>query len=78
VIFPHNSCSSKDLTPDLEAIALTQYTVKRELKEFGDDGIDALRKEVGQLHTRKVAKPVDGNELTRAEKHRHHYGTSCS
>jgi hypothetical protein len=25
VIFPHDSCSSKDLTPDLEAIALTQY-----------------------------------------------------
>jgi hypothetical protein len=68
VIFPHDSCSSKVLTPDLEAIALTQYTLKRRLKEFDADGIDALGKEVGQLHTRKVAKPIDSNSPTRAEK----------
>jgi hypothetical protein len=28
VCFPDDSCLSKDLTPDLEAIALTQYTLK--------------------------------------------------
>jgi hypothetical protein len=70
VIFPHDNdtCSSKVLTPELEAIALTQYTLKRGLKEFGVSGIEALGKEVGQLHTRKVAKPVDSRTLTRAEK----------
>jgi hypothetical protein len=68
VSFPHDSCSSKDLTPNLEAIALTQYNLKWGLKKFGSDGIVALGKEVGQLHTRKVVKPVDGNNLTRAEK----------
>ena len=66
--FPHDSCTSKDLTPELEAIALTQYTLKRGLKEFGSEGITALGKEVEQLHTRKVAKPVDGNDLTTDQK----------
>ncbi len=70
VIFPHDNdtCSSKTLAPELEAIALTQYTLKRGLKEFGVSGIEALGKEVGQLHTRKVAKPIDSRTLTRAEK----------
>ena len=66
--FPQDSCSSKDLTPELEAIALTQYTLKRGLKEFGNDGLTALGKEVEQLHTRKVSKPVDGNILTKEQK----------
>jgi hypothetical protein len=68
VSFPHDSCSSKDLTPELEAIALTQYSLKRGLKEFGNDGLVALGKEVQQLYTRKVSKPVDGNDLTKDQK----------
>ena len=55
VLFPHDSCVSTDLTPDLEAIALTQYTLKRGLKEFGNDGLTALGKEMAQLHMQKVA-----------------------
>jgi hypothetical protein len=68
VSFPNDSCSSKDLTPDLESIALTQYNLKRGLKEFGNDGIITLEKEMEQLHTRTVAKPVDGSKLTRDKK----------
>ncbi len=68
VSFPNDSCSTKDLTPELEAIALTQYTLKRGLKEFGKDGFDALGKEVKQLYTRKVSKPIDGNDLTKEQK----------
>ena len=68
VSFPHDSCSSKDLTPELEAIALTQYNLKRGLKEFGNDGLIALGKEVEQLYTRKVSKPVDSNDLTNDQK----------
>ena len=66
--FPRDSCSSKDSTPDFEATALTQHNLKRGLKEFGDDGVTALGKEVEQLHARKVAKPVDSGQLTREEK----------
>jgi hypothetical protein len=68
VIFPNDTCTSTGLTPDFEAIAMTQYTLKRGLKEFGKDGFVALGKEMEQLHTRKVAKPVDGSHLTRDQK----------
>jgi hypothetical protein len=56
------------LTPELEAIALTQYNLKRGLKEFGNDGLVALGKEVEQLYTRKVSKPVDSKDLTKEQK----------
>jgi hypothetical protein len=68
VAFPHESCSSKDLAPEIEAIALTQYTLKKGLQEFGQEGMTALGKEMGQLHTRKVGKPIDSESLTRDQK----------
>jgi hypothetical protein len=68
VIFPDDTCSQKDLPTDLDAMALTQYTLKRGLKEFGEKGLVALGKEMEQLHTRKVSKPVDANQLTREQK----------
>jgi hypothetical protein len=45
-----------------------QYTLKPGLRKFGNDGIVALGKEMEQLHTQKVAKPVDSNNLTRDQK----------
>ena len=68
VSFPHDSSVNTGLTPDLEAIALTQFNLKRGLKEFGNEGIVALGKEMAQLHDRKVGKPIDGSKLTREEK----------
>jgi hypothetical protein len=44
VSFPNDRCSSKDLTSDLESIALTQYNLKRGLNEFDSDGTVALGK----------------------------------
>jgi hypothetical protein len=64
VSHPNGSCTNTGLTSALEAIALTQYNLKRGLKEFGKDGIDALGKEMEQLHMRKVEKPVDASKLT--------------
>ena len=54
VIFLNDTCSAKGLTPDLEAIALTQFTLKQGLKEFGKGGLKALGKDMEQLHTCKV------------------------
>ena len=68
VSYPDDACSIKNLTSELEAIALTQYTLKRGLKEFGQDGVTALGKEMEQLHVRKVAKPVDSSSLTYDQK----------
>ena len=67
VSFPHNSCSSKELMPDLEANALTQYNLKCGLKEFGNEGLVALGKEMNQLYTCKVSKPVHGDDLTKEQ-----------
>jgi hypothetical protein len=47
---------------------MTQYNIKRELKEFGKYGIVALGKEMEQLHTRKLAKPVDSSKLSKVQK----------
>ena len=47
---------------------MTQFTLKKGLKEFGVGGMEALNKEMNQLHTRKVAKPVDGNSLSKDQK----------
>jgi hypothetical protein len=42
VSFSCDSHSTKELTPDLEAFTMTQYNLKRGLKEFRKDGIVAL------------------------------------
>jgi hypothetical protein len=52
----------------IEAIALTQCSIKRGLKVFGQDGVDAVTSELNQLHIRKVLKPEDADNLTRDEK----------
>ncbi|KAI2491042.1 Reverse transcriptase (RNA-dependent DNA polymerase) [Fragilaria crotonensis] len=41
----------------LESTVMTQHSVKKGLKLFGEKGIDAIMKELDQLHTRKVLKP---------------------
>ena len=68
VLFPEDSCVNTNITSNLEATALTQYNLKRGLREFGKDGVVALGKEMEQLHTRKVAKPVNASSLTRDQK----------
>ena len=41
----------------LESTVMTQHSVKKGLRLFGEKGIDAIMKELDQLHTRKVLKP---------------------
>lgn len=54
----------------LEATCMTQYSVKRGLKEFGDAGAAAVIKEMKQLDERGVIRPCMADSLTREEKHR--------
>ncbi|KAI2491389.1 Reverse transcriptase (RNA-dependent DNA polymerase) [Fragilaria crotonensis] len=42
----------------LESTAMTQHSVKKGLRLFGDKGVDAVMKELDQLHVRKVLKPT--------------------
>jgi len=54
--------------PDLEAVAMTQYNMKRGIREFGQDGVDVVWSELQHLHTRKTVKPVEAKELTCEQK----------
>jgi hypothetical protein len=53
---------------DLEHVALTQYSVKKGLKVFGEAGAEAVVKEMKQLHQLNVIEPKAASMLTRAEK----------
>ena len=45
-----------------------QMSMKRGLKMFGEEGYTAVRKEMQQLHDRKVMQPVSRRDLTPAQK----------
>ena len=47
---------------------LTQYHVSKGLKIYGQDGIDAVLKEMKQIHDRMVIDPKNPEEMTREEK----------
>ena len=48
--------------------AMTQFTMKKGIEEFGEDGVDAVLGELQQLHDRKVIVPIVADEMTREEK----------
>jgi hypothetical protein len=49
----------------LAHIVMTQHSVKKGLKEFGNAGVDAVLKELQQLHDRKVMEPKGPDKITR-------------
>ena len=53
-----------DLSKALVGIVMTQYYVQRGLKVFGEDGVIGVRKELQQLHDRKILKPVHPEGLS--------------
>jgi hypothetical protein len=52
----------------LEHTVMTQHNLKCGLKEFGEDGVNAVLKELQQLHNRKVLEPKDPASLSPDEK----------
>jgi hypothetical protein len=46
----------------LEHTVMTQHSMKRGIKEFGEAGVDAVLKELQQLHDRKVLEPVSSRQ----------------
>jgi hypothetical protein len=51
-----------------EPLATPQMNMKKGLKVFGKDGVEAVKKEMLQLHDRKVMEPKHAAELTHAQK----------
>ena len=49
---------------------MTQHTLKRGLKEYGEDGVNAVLKELQQFHDRKVVTPRDPSLLSSKEKNK--------
>ena len=47
---------------------LTQYTLKKGLQVFGPPGVEAVYKELQQLHERKVGEPRDATTLSTMQK----------
>jgi Reverse transcriptase (RNA-dependent DNA polymerase)/Zinc knuckle len=52
----------------LENIVMTQHSMKKGIKIFGNAGVDAVLKELQQLHDRKVLEPKDAMTMSREEK----------
>ena len=48
----------------LRHTVLTQYTLKKGLQVFGPQGVEAVYKELQQLHERKVGEPRDASTLS--------------
>ena len=61
----------------LRYTVLTQYTLKKGLQAFGPPGVEAVYKELQQLHERKVGEPRDTSTLSPMQK-KMHWGASCS
>jgi hypothetical protein len=55
-------------THEDEPMATPQMSMKKGLKVFGKDGVEAVKKEMLQLHDRKVMEPKHATELTHAQK----------
>ena len=47
---------------------MTQYSMKKGLKLFGDAGVEAVLSELKQIHDRDVIKPVQASSLSHEQK----------
>ena len=52
----------------LRHAVLTQYTLKKGLQVFGPPGVEAVYKELQQLHQRRVGEPRDAATLSKMQK----------
>lgn len=63
----------EDSNPNIESEdagkATAQMPMKMGLKLFGQSGVDAVKKEMAQLHERGVTEAKDPIELTQEQKH---------
>jgi hypothetical protein len=55
---------------DFYASAFLQHSMKAGIKQFGDRGIEAVKKELQQLHDRHVLVPLHQDQLTALERSR--------
>jgi hypothetical protein len=61
---PRRPRNYSHLNATLGGMAMTQHSVKKGLKAFGDDGTPALLKDLRQLHDQQVVKRKGSDEIT--------------
>jgi len=69
-----NNCLAEH--KQLEHVALTQHHTKQGLKTFGEEGAQAVHKEMKQLDFRDVMEPIGPATLTK-EQNEPHWSISC-
>ena len=52
----------------LESIVMSQHLIKKEIKLYGNAGVQAVLTELQQLHNRNVLEPTDGSTLSHDER----------
>ena len=52
----------------LDSFDMTQHSMKKGIKMFGNAGVKAVHKELQQLHDRDVIEPVDQKKMTKEER----------
>ena len=67
-------CNYSHLHVILEGTVMTQHNIEKGLQVFGEAGVEAVLKELNQLHERGVLKPTKNYHMSSA---RMHYNTSC-
>ncbi len=65
---PRRPCDHSHMHVTFNKIALTQHLLKKGIKEFGTAGVDAVLKELQQLHDQKVLEPRDTTTLSKDER----------
>jgi hypothetical protein len=65
---PRKPRSYKHRHADLEDMMMTQLSLRKGLKVFGESGALAVTKELQQLHDRRVMNPKAANMLSQSEK----------
>ena len=65
---PRAPPTNEHLHCNITETALTQYSIKRALKLFGDRAAEAVLAEMKQLHDRGVISPQDGTTLSKEQK----------
>ena len=66
-LWPRRPRDYSQMHRTLENTVMTQHNMKKGIKLFGDAGIDAVLKELQQLHDRKALEPVNAKEMTTEE-----------
>jgi hypothetical protein len=62
------STAKKRLTDTNEMPVLTTYNVKHAIKQYGQEAIDSIKKELLQLHEKGVFKPINYQTLSSKQK----------